>query len=255
MARSAAPETRAGEEPSGLTQRSWEEVPLEDIDAGDTTLQFRFLTRTGDLQASLKHDGQQEPIDLAGEKPYKIVDGFRRVAAAKKLGWKAIKAFLHDGLLDDDAWCIAFTKNVVRKNLSPMERANAMLLAQKRGTTKTALPEVFGLSERQVDRYLKLLEFPGHIQKILDGRVVTMAHAKLLAAFQVKDGPKWKRRIEDEKLDVRALKKALLEDHGSKVPARKKILLKKEKDRIRLFPMVVRKDAPPGLARVWSDRT
>jgi hypothetical protein len=40
-------------------------------------------------------------------------------------------------------------------------------------------------SEVAAPRYLQPLEFPKEIQKILDGKLITMAHATVLADFAV----------------------------------------------------------------------
>jgi ParB family chromosome partitioning protein len=195
-----------------------------------------------DLQRSLKAEGQEEPIDLLGSKaPYKIIDGFRRCAAARALGWPSVKAFIHDGLSYDQALRLAFTKNVVRKNLAPMDRAHALWRAQKKGIARKELAAAFGISESQVARYLQLLEFPTEIQKILDGKLITMAHAKVLADFAVTDASAWKKRIEQEKLDARSLKQLLRKELGKKQPGRKKTYVSRTKDTLRVSSFTVHK--------------
>src|SRR5260221_11689245 len=103
---------------------NWEAVNLADINLADHTFQYRFVATTADLRRSLETDGQEEPVDLlrGTGKPFRIIDGFRRCAAALELGWSTIKAFVHD-FDDDKAMRYAFTKNWVRKGLSPMECA------------------------------------------------------------------------------------------------------------------------------------
>ena len=237
-------ETEYVEIVEGLSQKGWEEVDLADLDLEDASFQYRFPSNIGDLRASLEAEGQREPIDLTGKKPHRVIDGFRRVRAVQALEWPSIKAFVHRGISEEDAFRLAFTKNVVRKNLSPMEKANAIYLAQKRGVKKTELAEAFGLSEKQLGRYLKLLAFPKHVQKLLDGKTVTMAHAKVLADFAVRDAEKWKKRIQEEGLDSRALKALLTKELGKKPAGRKKLYMKRAKDRVRFYPFTIGKDAP-----------
>jgi ParB/RepB/Spo0J family partition protein len=230
--------------PIGLEINNWQDVDLTAIDLDDTTFQCRLSTSAPDLKRSLKAEGQQEPIDLLGAKPpYKIIDGFRRCAAARALGWSSMKAFVHDSLSQDLALRLAFTKNVVRKNLVPMDRAHALWIAQKKGFKKTDLAKAFGISEKQVNRYLQLLEFPKEIQKILDGKLITMAHAKVLAGFAVADAAAWKKRIEQEKLDARALKKLLRRELGKKQPGRKKTYVSRTKDSLRVSSFTVHRDS------------
>jgi ParB/RepB/Spo0J family partition protein len=216
-------------------------VSLADIKLTDHTFQYRLGVTTSGLRRSLETDGQEEPIDLlrGSGKPYKILDGFRRCAAALELGWSAIKAFIHD-FDEDKAIRFAFIKNVVRKSMTPMERAHALWVAQKRGFSSDELPELFGLSPKQVGRYLNLLKFPEAIQKCLDGKVMTMAHAKILADFEIENPADWKDRIAKEELDAKALKKAIKAEKR-RAPGRKKEFIKRTKDGLRGYRFSVTK--------------
>ena len=100
---------------------SVEMVSLSDICLEDKTFQYRFPSTSKDVRSSLENQRQREPIDLVGvSPPYRIVDGFRRITAAQDLGWDCIEAFVHRGVDGKEAMRIAFTKNVVRKNLSSL---------------------------------------------------------------------------------------------------------------------------------------
>ena len=101
---------------------------------------------------------------LEEDKPFRIVDGFRRFQAARDLGWTAIQAFVHREMNERQALRLAFAKNVVRRNLSPMEKAQAMHVATSRGMTVPEVAAAFGLSERHIRRYLRILELPEAIQ-------------------------------------------------------------------------------------------
>jgi len=202
--------------PRGLLSHEWEEVRLEDVDFADQTFQYRLSTAIADVKASLEREGQETPIDVTGRAPHRIIDGFRRAAAARNLGWTAIKAFVHRGLSEEEAFRLAFTKNVVRKNLTPVEKAHAMFLACQRGIEKEKLCDAFGLSQKQVDRYLELAEFPDSIKAVLDGRTVTMAHARLLNEFNVGDVEAWAKRIEAERLDAKSLRRLLIKEAGKR---------------------------------------
>src|SRR6266545_3218637 len=214
----------------GLKATEVLEVPLEDIDFEDQTYQYRFSTSVGDLKGSLSQEGQREPIDLTGAKPYKIIDGFRRVEAIRQLGWTTVKAFVHQRLTEEGAHTLAFVKNVVRKNLGPMEKAHAIFKAKQRGMKAAELSEAFRLSEKQLNRYEELLTFPAEIQKILDSNGLPMGHAKVLADFKAKDPEGWVKRIEEEALTFKQLKRALKLSGGGKAAGRPKNYLKRVKD-------------------------
>jgi ParB/RepB/Spo0J family partition protein len=225
-----------------------EEVALADIDVTDLEFQYRFPSNISALRSSLESEGQREPIDLVGTRPpYRIVDGFRRVLAATALRWPTVKAFVHRRLSADDAYRIAFTKNVVGRNLSPIERAQAMLLAmQKRGLKEPELGQAFGISRKQVRRYLDLLTLSEPLQRILDGDVVTMAHAKTLAAYGiVNDANEWRTRIRNEKLDARTLARLLAKEKGKiRGAGRPKVYMRREGNAVRMYPFTIGKDSP-----------
>ena len=224
---------------------SVETVELSNIDFEDTTFQFRFSSESKELVSSLEHESQHEPIDLVGlEPPFRIVDGFRRFAAARELGWHSIEAFVHGDSSEREAMRIAFTKNVVRRNLSSLERAHAIVRARKQGLGRTEIADLFGLSQRQVNRYQELLSLPEHIQSVCEDGLVTMAHAKVLADFQVRDPQDWGRRIRDDNLDARSLRKLLIQDRGGKLKGRPRAYFIREKNRVRLYGCRISLNAP-----------
>jgi ParB/RepB/Spo0J family partition protein len=200
---------------------------------------------TSDLRRSLETDGQEEPIDLlrGSGKPYKILDGFRRCAAALELGWSAIMAFIHN-FDEDKAIRFAFIKNVVRKSMTPMERAHALWVAQKKGFSSDELPGLFGLSPKQVGRYLNLLKFPDPIQKCLDGKVLTMAHAKVLADFQIENPADWKDRIAKEELDARALRRLVAAEKGRKALGRRRKFITKIEGGLQGYRFTITRNSP-----------
>jgi ParB/RepB/Spo0J family partition protein len=227
-----------------------QEIPIEEISLEDDSFQYRFSVNIGNLKSSLEREGQKEPIDLTGSKPYRIIDGSRRVNAIKELGWPSVKAFVHKGITDEDAHKLAFIKNVVRKNLSPMEKANAIFQAKHRGMKAENLMEYFGLSEKQLQRYEALLDFPPEVQKRLDKDEITMAHAKVLSEFKVKDLAEWIKKVIEDGLSAKQLKRELRKASGSKPVGREKLYFRKNKGGIRMYPFIVTKDA----SRVEKDK-
>jgi ParB/RepB/Spo0J family partition protein len=154
-------EEREKEEPPPPRTTKAEPVKLSDIDLGDTSLQFRVSSPSVELLTDLERKGQREPIELFGvEPPYRIVDGFRRVEAARKLGWDAIEAHVHRDIGEAEAMRIAFTSNIAREHLSFPEKAHAMALARRQGLSRAAIAEVFGMSEERVSNHMKFLNQP-----------------------------------------------------------------------------------------------
>jgi ParB family chromosome partitioning protein len=239
--RAAAPKNTYVE---GLTTKVVVDVPIEDI-SPEEVYQFRLRTTTGDLKDSLLREGQREPVDLLGAKPYKIVDGYRRIAAIRELGWKTVKAFIHKDMTPAEAQRLAFLKNVVRKNLSPLDKANAIHQAKRRGRSLESLAEDFGISVKQVRRYEGLLALPESLQAHVDKGTLTMAHAKLLSDHRVDDVAKWVTTIDETKLNAAALARVLRKTAPTRARmGRTRSFAKVERSRVRLYAFTMSKDTP-----------
>jgi len=141
----------------GLITAEIQNISIEDILFDDKTYQYRLSTNVRNLRRSLFREGQREPVDLMGGSPYRIINGFRRVEAIRSLDWLVAKAIVPRDISQEEAHKIAFIKNVVRKNPSPMERANAIYQARRRGMEAAEIAEQFGLSEKQLSRHETML--------------------------------------------------------------------------------------------------
>lgn len=221
-----------------------EEVSIGGIDVADRTYQYRLSCTVEDLKASLRADGQHEPVHLCGTMPYRIVDGFRRIEAAQSLGWPCVKAFVHHDLAEVDAHVLAFQKNVVRRNLSPLERANAIAQAVRHGMTKALLARRLGLSERQILRYENLLTFPATIQQLVDSHGLTMRQARLLADAGVDDPQSWAQRVRDESWSQRELERELRKARGAQAAGRRPTYIKRGKNSLRFHAFKISRSAP-----------
>ncbi len=223
------------------------EVPISAIHLGDTTFQYRVETDTKGIKESIEAAGQQTPVHLLGRKPpYRVIDGFRRVTALKELQRSTVRAIVHQTMSEEAAQVFAFTQNVVRRNLAPIEEANAMYRAMRRGVKPADLAALFKINERQVQRRLELLKFSDTIKKLIDGNELTVAHGKLLDDFEVKEPVAWKRRIEKEKLSSKALKRALEKDFGSHQRGRLRTYWKRSTRGVRVYGFSIAFGAPQG---------
>ena len=221
-------------------------VPIHDIALEDLTFQYRLGFSSADLKPSLEHDGQMEPVDLFGARPYRIIDGFRRTLAIRELGGTSVIALLHNDITEDDAHRLAFLKNVARKNLSPIEKANAIRQACKRGRTAEQISEDFGLSRKQLHRYELLLTLSKALQDLVDAGEVPMAHAKALGDFRiVGELVEWVDRIGANKWSAPELRRALRAAGGQRVPKQIRQYIKRGRGVLRVFPFRVSKAGPP----------
>jgi ParB family chromosome partitioning protein len=193
----------------GLQDAVIESIPVDNIDASDVTFQYRFTTDTNGLRDAIAREGQLEPIDLTDSNPHLVIDGFRRLAAIRELGWPAVRAIIRRDVSIESAHQIAFEKNVVRKNLRPIEKANAIRLAKTRGCRPTAIAQQFGMSEKQIRRYDALLALPRHIQDLVDEGHITMAHAAVLAKFDGINAVEWVDKVRQSNCSASDLRREL----------------------------------------------
>ena len=103
-------------------------VPLSRLDTTDDT--FRITTRTSvdDLLASLRHDGMLNPPLVIGKaSDFTIVNGFRRIAACKKLGREDIPVrVLHPDLSPLQCLRFAIADNAYQRPLNLIETSRAL---------------------------------------------------------------------------------------------------------------------------------
>lgn len=217
-----------------------EQVPISNINQKDMTFQYRVNVKALDLLPSLQAAGQKTPIDLIGDEvPFKIVDGFRRVLAVSRLGWETIDAVVHHGISEEEAHRIAFIKNVARRSLTPLDKANAVLLARKRGQSISELASGLAISERQISRYLEMLDFPDLVLDALNAGRISMAHARVLRTNDTPDDTSaWVERCEASSWSARTLRREMTKACG-KGRKRSRSYVRCDKDSLRVYPFLV----------------
>ncbi|MBN2055269.1 ParB/RepB/Spo0J family partition protein [bacterium] len=212
-----------------------EDVAVDDIDLADRRFQYRVREKLTDLKPSLTGEGQLVPVILWGGKPpYKIIDGYRRVAAIKEIGWKIVKAIIRKDITEDDAYRISFIENVKRKNFSPIDMAHAVWKMRERGKTNDQLAAEFNLSASQIKRYKMLLSFAPVVKEALENKEISMAHAHVFHTLGIDDLEPYRERLAGG-ISAQALKRLIQKTIGIKRTPRQ--YFRKEKDGFRLFPM------------------
>jgi ParB family chromosome partitioning protein len=78
---------------------------------------------------SLKIHGQLTPIII--NRKHELIAGFRRLQAAKRLGWKSIEAVMIDRPTEQQKLEVEIEENVQRLDLSPEEIAEGMARIEK----------------------------------------------------------------------------------------------------------------------------
>lgn len=138
-----------------------------------------------ELEDSIRKHGVLQPIifriDDAGNKI--IVAGERRFQASKNAGLKAIPAMLTEGIPAE----IALIENIQRKNLTPIEEAEALnRLTSEYGYTYTKIAEILGKARSTVSEVMSLNKLPDEIRNDCKSNP-NISRDKLVEIVKMKD--------------------------------------------------------------------
>jgi ParB family chromosome partitioning protein len=171
-------------------------IALEDIASGENAR--REVGNVADLAASMSQVGLLQPIVVrdsgktgSGE-GWTLVAGARRLAAARALGWKAIRATVLEGI---DHGAAALAENVSRVDLSPFEEAQALSkeIASSMGPTQSleealeAAAGKLGIPVKRARRRMALNNLETSWWKTYQQGKVTLEALELLASVGAKE--------------------------------------------------------------------
>lgn len=129
-----------------------------------------------ELAASARRHGLLQPLlvqphpDRAGD--WRVVAGHRRYAAAQHAGLDAVPVVVRHGLTEEDVLELMLVENCQRRELNPMERAEALGALINRGRTQREIADSIGKSVSWVNYYLTLLDLDtASRQKIRTGQL------------------------------------------------------------------------------------
>ena len=171
----------------------------------------------GELAESLKNNGLVQPPTVrrnaAGR--YELVAGERRLRAAQLAGWKRIRVTLVEA--DDlTAAAMTTTENINREDLNPIEEAVSYKTLQDRfGLTQADVAEKVGKGRATVANAVRLLELPDEVKALVQERLLSVGHAKvLLSVDSEKDRILLARDAVNGQLTVRALERKVARLHA-----------------------------------------
>jgi len=242
---------------SGIPEGDVVEILLEEIDFNDTELEFRVDQKLKDLLEDITKNGQQFPVvlrKLAKNDLYQIVSGFRRCRTLKALEWPTVKAIVRTDLDDDQAFRVSYMENDKRKNLTGVDKANAIAKLRLRGKSDTDIQEIYNIGQRQVERYKQVSTFPRAMKDSISGGGIKTTHGLALMKIINAHGEDkvkskdWIARIEHEDLSIRKLTRELNATFG-KVKKKKRYLEKQDSGGFRLYPMKFDPKSTPASAK------
>lgn len=140
------------------------------------------------LADSIKEHGVIQPIIVKKDgNTYKIVAGERRWRAARMAGLETISARIWE-LSDRQSLEIALVENVQRKDLNPVEEAEAYdRLSSDHGMTQEQIAKAVGKSRPAVANAIRLLELDEGVKQLLTEEKLTSGHARALLSITDKD--------------------------------------------------------------------
>lgn len=161
-------------------------LKLSDIEKGYNPRKYFNENDLSELAENITKIGVIQPITVKkeGEK-FRLVCGERRYRASILAGKETIPAIIRD-ITDDEAIDIAYFENIVRKDISPIEEAEAIkfLIDNKKETFKS-LALRLGKSEVYLRTRYNLNYLISEIQELIDRDILQIGIGMLLASYDV----------------------------------------------------------------------
>lgn len=175
-----------------------------------------------ELSRSIKEKGLIQPIIVrkVAEDTYEIVAGGRRFQAAKSLGLNEIPTIIRE-LDDKDTFICAITENLQRKDLNPIEEAEAFRrLVEEFEFSYDDIAKFVAKDKTTIVNSLRLFKLPKEIQEAVRKGIISRSQARTILALEGEDE---QRRIFNEilreGLPVREIEKRVRQTSKKKKPA------------------------------------
>ncbi len=189
------------------------EVPILEIERSPYQPRRDFKDEElKELADSLRNNGLVQPptVRKNASGKFELIAGERRLRAALIAGWKKIRVTLIEA--DDlTAAAMTTTENLQREDLNPIEEAVSYKTLQDRfGLTQQEVADKVGKGRATVANSVRLLELPDEVKALVQERLLSAGHAKLLLAVDgEKDRVLLARDCVNDQLTVRALEKRI----------------------------------------------
>ena len=175
-----------------------------------------------ELAESIKAVGLIQPV-IVREKgnEYFIVAGERRLRAAKAAGLKKIRAIIIQPS-EEENLSIALIENLQRRDLDPIDEANAYRILVERFKLKQQdIAKRVGKDRATIANSLRLLHLDKEIRAGLSDGRISVGHAKVLLSVPENRQAALFREIINKALSVRALEKLLNDKTGKDSKSKK----------------------------------
>ncbi len=141
-----------------------------------------------ELAASIQENGLLQPLVVrpspSAEGRFELVAGERRFRALKSIGWDDAPVLVREAS-DETLLVLALVENLQREALSPLEEAEGYQnLAEKFDMTQAEIARAVGKSRSAVANFLRLLNLPPSVRKLLESGALSMGHARALLGVE-----------------------------------------------------------------------
>lgn len=171
----------------------------------------------GELAESLRNNGLVQPptVRRNADGRYELIAGERRLRAAQLAGWEKIRVTLIEAD-DQTAAVMTTTENLQREDLNPIEEAVSYKTLQDTfNLTQQEVAEKVGKGRATVANATRLLELPDEVKALVQNRLLSVGHAKVLLSLDdEKERILLARDCVNDQLTVRALEKRVARLHA-----------------------------------------
>ncbi len=137
-----------------------------------------------ELAQSIKEKGLIQPIVVRKleDGVYEVVAGERRYQAAKSLGLKELPTIVKD-LDEKDSFIVAIIENLQRKDLNPIEEAQAFKrLMEEFNFSLEDIGQFVGKDKTTIANTLRLLRLPEKVKQALREGIISRSQARTILA-------------------------------------------------------------------------
>ncbi len=172
--------------PIGLLEVSVHQIrpnshqPRKAFDAVSIGRLARSIAESGILQPLLVRPADSVGSGLQEDTGYELIAGERRLRAAKAAGIATVPVIIKR-IESRESMELALIENVQREDLNPIDRARAyQSLCEHANLTAQEASHRLGEDRSTIANYLRLLELPDSVRKMVETGQLSMGHARAL---------------------------------------------------------------------------
>lgn len=169
----------------GVFHEGYRMIPIKDINPNPYQPRAKIEeSEVKDLILSIKKKGVIEPLIVKRvDKKFVLAAGERRLRAAQFAGLKEVPVVIRD-LTNQELLEIGLIENLHRKDLNPIEEANAYdELNKKFGLTHDQIASLVGKDRSTITNTLRLLTLPKKLVGYLRSGKLNQGHARALLSI------------------------------------------------------------------------